>query len=142
MYNVTTMEVTKIQVCQDILSLLTHFKQELSRFAESHRLTTMQVAALYSVAQHGELPMGKVAGVLHCDPSNVTGIIDRLVTHKLVTRTECPEDRRAKTISLTAEGHKTIDELMQLLPDQLGCDKLTTAERSALHSAVQKLLAV
>ena len=134
------MEVTKVQVCQDILSLLTHFKQELSRFAESRHLTNMQVAALYSLSKNGELPMGKVAGVLHCDPSNVTGIIDRLVTHKLVTRQECPQDRRAKTIALTGEGHKVIAEFMSILPDQLGCDKLTTAERSALHSAVQKLL--
>lgn len=135
------MEVTKIQVCQDILALLTHFKQELNRFAEARHMTNMQIAALYSISKHGELPMGKVAGVLHCDPSNVTGIIDRLVTHNLVTRTECPQDRRAKNIALTPEGQKTIDELMSILPDQLGCAKLTTAERSALHSAVQKLLA-
>jgi len=140
MYNVTTMEVTKIQVCQDILSLLTHFKQELNRFAESRHMTNMQVAALYSIAQNGELLMGKVAGVLHCDPSNVTGIIDRLVAQKLVTRQECAHDRRAKTIAVTPEGQKVIDELMALLPDQMGCGKLTTAERNSLHSAVQKLL--
>ena len=136
------MEVTKIQVCQDILSLLTHFKQELNRFAEARHMTNMQIAALYSIAKNGELPMGKVAGVLHCDPSNVTGIIDRLVAHKLVTRQECAHDRRAKTIALTTDGQRVIDELMLILPDQLGCDKLTTAERSTLHSAVQKLLVV
>jgi len=134
------MEVTTEQICQDVMSLLGRFKQEVAVAAEKRHLTPVQLAALYMVDRHGELPMGKVAHVLHCDPSNVTGIIDRLAAHKLVTRQECPTDRRAKTISLTADGKKIVDEMTELLPTQLGCDKLTQDERTTLHTALQKIL--
>ena len=133
------MEISSTQICKDMLDLLGYFKQNIARIAEERRLTSMQVAALYMIEKHGDLPMGKVASVLHCDPSNVTGIVDRLVAHKLVNRQECPQDRRAKTISLTPAGKGVVDEMMEALPGYLGCEKLTTAERSALHSAVQKL---
>jgi DNA-binding MarR family transcriptional regulator len=134
------MKLSSEVVCQDILSLFGRFKQELTRIAEECNLTPVQMAALYMVEQHGELAMGKVAHVLHCDPSNVTGVVDRLVAHKLVSRQECPTDRRAKTITLTAEGRDVVREVMQILLDRMGCSRLSQAEREALHSAVQKLV--
>lgn len=133
------MDVTAETICQDIMSLLGRFKQELARFADERGLTQVQLAAIYMVHQHGELAMGKVANVLHCDPSNVTGIVDRLVTHGLVTRQENPADRRAKTIALTNEGHKLVQEIMNILPERMGCGRLSGAERQALHAAMQKI---
>ena len=134
------MELTPEIVCQDILSLLGHFKQELMRMADERKLTLVQLSALYMMAQHGELAMGKVAHVLHCDPSNVTGIVDRLVAHKLISRQECPTDRRAKTITLTPGGKEVVEEVMAILPSRMGCDKLTAAERQALHVVAQKII--
>lgn len=133
------MELTAEVVCQDLLSLLSRFKQEMGSIADERGLTPVQLAALYRIDEHGELAMGKVAHVLHCDPSNVTGIVDRLVGHHLVTRQECATDRRAKTIALTDEGKKVVTEIMKTMPDRLGCSKFTQAEREAIHSAVQKV---
>lgn len=141
MYNVTIMEVTSHKVCEDMFALLGLFKQAMHRFAEEKNMTNMQIAALYMISRHGgELPMGKVACVLHCDPSNVTGIVDRLVTHKFVTRTESPQDRRAKNITLTSDGRAIVTEFIQTLPERLGCNRLENAERVALHSAIQKII--
>lgn len=134
------MQVTSEVICQDILSLLGRFKQEMMHIADERGLTPVQLAALYMLEQHGELAMGKVAHVLHCDPSNVTGIVDRLVAHKFVSRQECPTDRRTKTIALTDDGRAIVKEIMKVLPGRMGCDKLTEAERQALHSAVLKLV--
>jgi DNA-binding MarR family transcriptional regulator len=133
------MELTADIICQDLLSLLGRFKQEMGLIADERGLTAVQLAALYRIDEHGELAMGKVAHVLHCDPSNVTGIVDRLVAHKLVTRQECPTDRRAKTITLTPEGKKVVDQIMAIMPSRLGCEKLSDDERQAIHSAVQKM---
>jgi len=133
------MDITPTIVCQDMMSLLSRFKQEMMRIAEERDLTMVQIAALHQIDQHGELPMGKVAHVLHCDPSNVTGIIDRLVTHKLVDRQECPTDRRAKTITLTEKGKTVVKEITAAMPGRLGCDKLSGAEMQAIHAAVQKI---
>lgn len=133
------MDITAEIICKDIMTLLGRFKQEQARIADERGLTQVQLAALYMVYQHGDLPMGKVAHVLHCDPSNVTGVVDRLVSHNLVTRQENPADRRAKTIALTPEGHKVIREIISILPDRMGCDRLSGTDREALHAAVQKI---
>ena len=138
-YNTGSMNITPEIVCQDLMSLVGRFKQELVGMAEERGLTHVQIAALYMLQQRGELAMGKVAQELHCDPSNVTGIIDRLVSHKLVTRQECVTDRRTKTITLTPEGHKIIKELRELMPERLGCSALTDAELNGIHSAAAKM---
>lgn len=135
------MEVTNEIICRDMLSLLGRFKQEMGRIAEERGLTHVQLAALYMVHQHGELAMGEVAHVLHCDPSNVTGVVDRLVSHKLVNRQESTRDRRAKTITLTEQGGEIVAEIMRLLPGRMGCDRLSQQERHVLHVLVQKIAA-
>jgi len=50
--------------------------------------------------------MSEIAAVLHCDNSNVTGIVDGLEEKGLATRQPSPDDRRVKLIALTAEGRR------------------------------------
>ncbi len=50
--------------------------------------------------------MSEMAGVLDCDNSNVTGIVDGLEERGLATRTGSEDDRRVKLIALTAEGRR------------------------------------
>src|ERR1700712_1296299 len=51
-------------------------------------------------------PMGKMAELLHCDPSNVTGIVDALEDRDLAERKPSAADRRVKVVELTAAGKK------------------------------------
>jgi DNA-binding MarR family transcriptional regulator len=48
--------------------------------------------------------MGELAGLLACDPSNVTGLVGRLEARGLVERAVDPADRRVKRLRLTAAG--------------------------------------
>jgi DNA-binding MarR family transcriptional regulator len=50
--------------------------------------------------------MGRMAELLRCDPSNVTGIVDTLEERKLARRKPSAEDRRVKEVELTAAGSK------------------------------------
>ena len=50
--------------------------------------------------------MGRMAELLRCDPSNVTGIVDALEERKLAARKPSAEDRRVKQVELTAAGRK------------------------------------
>jgi DNA-binding MarR family transcriptional regulator len=50
--------------------------------------------------------MSEIAAVLHCDNSNVTGIVDGLEEKGLATRRSSTEDRRVKLIALTPEGRR------------------------------------
>src|SRR4051812_7023474 len=50
------------------------------------------------------VPMRRLACAMRCDPSNVTGLADRLEERGLVERRADPDDRRVKGLALTAEG--------------------------------------
>jgi MarR family transcriptional regulator, organic hydroperoxide resistance regulator len=50
--------------------------------------------------------MGEIASFLHCDPSNVTGIVDGLEERGFAERRPSEQDRRVKLIELTAEGRR------------------------------------
>ena len=56
-------------------------------------------------------PMGEVAQHLHCDNSNITGIVDRLTERGLVERRAAEGDRRIKLVALTEAGRELRDEL-------------------------------
>jgi DNA-binding MarR family transcriptional regulator len=134
------MEVTSGQICEDLVALIGKTKVSMVALAEDMQLTPIQMFTLYAIL-NGEVTMGKVAGALHCDASNVTGIVDRLVAQDMVIRHECESDRRAKTLQLTKKGQKTIHSVLDKLPAYLGCDKLSQAERATLHVAIGKLTA-
>jgi DNA-binding MarR family transcriptional regulator len=56
-------------------------------------------------------PMGELAQEMHCDSSNITGIVDRLTERGLVERRAAEGDRRVKLVALTEAGHALRDEL-------------------------------
>ncbi len=57
--------------------------------------------------------MSEIAAVLHCDNSNVTGIVDGLEEKGLARREPSPGDRRVKLIALTAEGRRVRTRLVR-----------------------------
>lgn len=130
---------SKQMFCEDLITLLKHTKTALAALAERHGLTHMQLYVMKAI-HHGAVTMGKVADNLHCDASNVTGIIDRLVALGLVDRHESEQDRRAKVLHLTDRGQALLDRIAEELPEALGCDKLTSAERATLHELAGRLV--
>ena len=125
-------------ICDDLMMLITTCKQHLNLIAKDNGLTSIQLFALRAISD-GNNATGKIAQILHCDASNVTGIIDRLTTLNLVTRKEDPQDRRVKTLQLTEEGEAIISNAVQSLPDKLGCDRLDKQEIEVLHNIAAKL---
>jgi len=133
------MEKASVQVCDDILALLGRLKASMTVAAEAHGLTSMQLSALYSILQGCET-MGQLASNMHCDASNVTGIVDRLVAQELIRREECKTDRRAKVLQLTAKGQSLMQDMLNEMPKILGCDNLSLNEAAQLHLVTQKIL--
>lgn len=136
----TDARVTSDSVCQELLALLKKFKTHMAQISEKHGLTTMQLHALHAVAD-GHITMGKVAQTMHCDASNVTGIVDRLTALELVTRQEDPRDRRVKSLQLTPHGTAILQQITKELPERLGCSRLNQQELTSLHSNILKLIA-
>jgi DNA-binding MarR family transcriptional regulator len=57
------------------------------------------------------VPMGQLAERLDCDPSNVTGLVDRLHARGLLERRGDEADRRVKYLTLTPAGQRLRSEL-------------------------------
>ena len=69
-------------------------------------LAPMQAMALTSLEPDEPMPMSALAGLLMCDNSNVTGIVDRLEALGLVERRPAERDRRVKAVGLTESGRE------------------------------------
>ncbi|HET7444017.1 MAG TPA: MarR family transcriptional regulator [Solirubrobacterales bacterium] len=77
------------------------------RFLEIARKLGLTPAQLGAVRLLDEpRTMGEIATFLHCDPSNVTGIVDGLEERGFAERRPAEHDRRVKLIALTAEGRR------------------------------------
>lgn len=135
------MNVTSQQVCDQVLELILRVKVAIQELADMRGITRIQASILHSIAHKGELTMGQLAEIAHCDASNITGLVDRLVAQNLVSRTESQRDRRVKTLRLTAEGQRLTKEIMDALPAALGCSRLSETERRELVLLTKKMLA-
>jgi DNA-binding MarR family transcriptional regulator len=83
-------------------------------------------------------PMGKLAGMLHCDSSNVTGITDRLEQRGLVERRPAADDRRVKLLVLTPEGRRVREQIQRRLsvpPEAI--TSLSRADQRALRDLLR-----
>jgi DNA-binding MarR family transcriptional regulator len=133
---------------QDQLSLLMirasmKGKYAIVQIAEDHHITLMQALTLCLLEPGQSVPMKTLSTFMSCDPSNITGIVEQLVTEKLVDRKEADYDRRIKTVTITEAGLKLRDKFLEIttstrLPN-LG--SLTEAETQQLISILEKATA-
>jgi len=103
-------------------------------------LTIAQVKSLFYIYNEGTINFRQLAAAMKVTPSNVTGIIDRLVEQQLVTRTENPEDRRMLMLRLTDKGESLINNLRERRVSQMS-SLLTKMTREELET-IQKGFAV
>ena len=104
-------------------------------------LSFPQAHALKVLRPEHPIAMRELAGGLHCDPSNITGIVDRLGDRGLVERGSAPGDRRVKTLMLTEEGTalrmRLLDRLSEPPP---GLGKLSIGEQRQLRDLLRRAL--
>lgn len=74
-------------------------------------LTLQQLRVFAFILGRGETPINKVAEALGIRPNVATGIIQRLVDRGLIERTEDPDDRRVRLLTVTDRGVALTEEL-------------------------------
>jgi DNA-binding MarR family transcriptional regulator len=83
--------------------------------------------------------MGRMAELLRCDPSNVTGIVDALEDRKLAERKPSADDRRVKVVELTAAGEKLRARAVEeMLKPPAWVKDLSTADQRALRDILRR----
>jgi DNA-binding MarR family transcriptional regulator len=119
-------------------------KQRLMKLSEAYDLSVMQALTLCLLEPGDTVPMSTVSDLLTCDPSNVTGIVERLSVGAYIERRESSSDRRVKTIRLTEAGMALRNKLLLgiIEHDTSTLTTLTQAEIKTLKKLLLKTLPV
>lgn len=134
-------ELVPVELGVQIFDLLTelvgrmheHFSQVISEFD----LPPAQAKALLNLAE--PLPMRKLAEILHCDASNITGIVDGLESRGLVERRVDSRDRRVKQLVLNRRGNRIRAQLHSRLYERMpAVERLTPEARLAFRDLLQQ----
>ncbi|MFJ7585798.1 MarR family winged helix-turn-helix transcriptional regulator [Streptomyces sp. NPDC097617] len=129
-----------IEVVELIGDVVARYHMEYEHAAASHQLTGAQAKVLTMLALE-PMPMRRIALKLRCEPSNVTGIVDRLETRGLVERRPDPADRRVKLAAPTEEGTRTAERLRESLDfAREPLAGLSAQERTALRDLLRRML--
>ncbi|KRB85372.1 MarR family transcriptional regulator [Sphingomonas sp. Root710] len=120
-------------------------------FLRIHRLVDRRMAAegaslartklLLYLQKHGPCRAADIAELLGATPRTITEAIDGLEREGLAVRTPHPTDRRAKLVSITANGERIIEATEPLraqLADMI-FERLDQGERDQLTAILAKL---
>ena len=82
-------------------------------------ITITQLKSLFFISNEGSTNFRKLAQTLRVTPSDVTGIVDRLVEQGLVTRQASPADRRMHLLRATDTGEALLADLRERTTSQM-----------------------
>jgi DNA-binding MarR family transcriptional regulator len=102
----------------DLIHQIIQTQRDLGRALARHQsplfssnLTMRQLKVLMLVSANGSATGQELSHHLGVTLGTVTGLVDRLVAHGLVSRHEDPHDRRVRRVELTAEGRKLLEDI-------------------------------
>jgi DNA-binding MarR family transcriptional regulator len=81
--------------------------------ARQQGLSMSHVGALFQLSHRGMSSVSSIGDRLGVTRAAASQLLDRLVRHGLIARSEDPDDRRSKQIMLTKRGDQFIDEAMK-----------------------------
>ena len=116
-------------------------RPRMIRVAAEFGLTPPQLFALKTLDPDEPVPMRALATALHCDSSNVTGLVDGLAAQGLVERREAEHDRRVRMLVVTPRGREVrrrLFDVMQEVTEPL--QALGAADQRALRDILQRAL--
>lgn len=123
-------ELEKVPVSQQMPGHLIRRLHQLSTQLFTQRmqsagsdLTPVQFAALDALAANPGIDQAGLAGAIAKDRATIGAVVDRLVQKGLIMRRASERDKRAKVLSLTAEGAAQLDLLIPVV-DALQRDSL------------------
>lgn len=108
---------------------------------QKNGLTIPQLAALQAIQRLQPITVSALAKDIHLGPATVTGILGRLESRGLISRTRGNHDRRSVVVELTESGAKLIAEAPSLLQDRFHreLEKLQEWEQTLILSTLQRI---
>jgi len=82
-------------------------------FFSSRKTTTDQYALMWVVSRRQGIRQNELATELFTDPNTVTAMVVRLEKRGVIRREVCPDDGRARRVSLTPAGRRLLAHLSE-----------------------------
>ncbi len=108
------------------------------------QLTMPQLKILLLLYRLGDTSGRELAGLMGVSLATMSGMVDRLVAHDLVTRAEDPHDRRVRRITLSSTGAGMIGDIITAGAEKQArlLRRLTDAELRTVADAMQAMIRV
>jgi DNA-binding MarR family transcriptional regulator len=113
------------------------------QFAKEHGVSIPQIGALFHIRSKGSCGVTDIGDDLGVTSAAASQMLERLVQNGLVERREDPDDRRAKRIVLTENGHRLVRAGMEARQRWFAAlaDRLSPSERELAAEALRILVA-
>ncbi len=134
-----TVERSIVRSLRRIIRAVGLYSRDLLR---RRNLTTPQLAALRQLRRHGAMSAGELARGVALSQATITGIVDRLERHGLVTRCRSSEDRRRVVVDLTSAGREAVAASPPPLHEafMLRLAELPEAERGEIDRVLRQIV--
>jgi DNA-binding MarR family transcriptional regulator len=124
-----------------VVRLFDRVKQSIREVGDELGLSPAQLDVLRQLDDRGPTPMSRLADLLNCEASNLTGLVDKLEARGLVVRQLDPEDRRVRVVALTDEGTRTSHEAWFALRRRCPFADLSPERQAVLQELFSEALA-
>jgi DNA-binding MarR family transcriptional regulator len=130
---------------EELVERVYDFMGAMGRWTETVLGDLNLTEALADVLWHLETPekpisQRELAGRLHCDPSNVTYLVDRLEERGLIKRRIDPSDRRVKIVGLTSAGLGLRNQIVRAATTRSPLARLSREDQQQLHDLLAKTI--
>ena len=112
------------------------------RHSREHGLSMTQFSTLMTLHKRGTCAISEIAEELGISTAAASQMVDRMVNDGMILRTEDPNDRRVKLISLTDRGGQLLRENFQARRDWLGeiIKSLSSEEKEQVRQVFEMLV--
>ena len=135
---------------KDVIEEMIELQRRLDRDRRQYELDAWmhlnlsigQLKSLFFISNRGTTSLSKLAAALGVTPTNTTGIVERLLKRKLITRTDSPDDRRVLLLRTTLRGEELIAQLRQKRKERMAelFNRLTDEEATQVRDALKTLV--
>lgn len=99
------------ELLQEFVNRVSHMQGRLLNLFAEESVTLQQILLLRRLQELGESTPSALAERMHMSLPAVSQMIDRLFLLRLLTRKEAPDDRRKKSIAVTARGRDLLERV-------------------------------
>ena len=122
--------------------VMRHSMHGLVHYAKENGLSMSQTVALFKIKRNGMCGVTDVGEDLQVSSAAASQMLDRLVQQGFIQRSENPEDRRGKCLTLTDKGQAFLQKGIQVRQRWIRdlVDSLSMEERRAANETIAMLV--